>query len=37
MLWLGVERAVVHASDPSRPIEVRNIKRKSLTFGDPTG
>jgi cell wall-associated NlpC family hydrolase len=37
MLWLGVDRAVVHASDPSRPIEVRVIKRKSLIFGDPTG
>lgn len=37
MLWLGVDRAVVHASDYSRPVEVRIIKRSSLRYGDPTG
>jgi cell wall-associated NlpC family hydrolase len=37
MMWLGVGRAIVHASDHSRPVEVRVIKRSSLRFGDPTG
>lgn len=37
MMWLGVERAVVHASDPRRGVEVRVIKRSSLRLGDPTG
>lgn len=37
MMWLGVDKAVVHASDPRRGVEVRVIKRSSLRFGDPTG
>lgn len=37
MMWLGVGQAIVHASDPSRPIEVRVLKRSSLRYGDPTG
>jgi cell wall-associated NlpC family hydrolase len=38
MIWLGVERAVVHAVMPGRPVEVLLInERRSLRWGDPTG
>jgi cell wall-associated NlpC family hydrolase len=36
MMWLGVERAVVHAVMPGRPVEVDVItNRHKLAFGDP--
>ena len=38
MLWLGVDRAVVHAVMPGRPVEVDVVKAsRSLKIGDPTG
>jgi cell wall-associated NlpC family hydrolase len=38
MLYLGVDRAVVHAVMPGRPVEVDVVKaRRNLKFGDPTG
>jgi cell wall-associated NlpC family hydrolase len=38
MLWLGVERAVVHAIQPGRPVAVDIVNnRRTLRFGDPTG
>ena len=38
MMYLGVDRAVVHAVMPGRPVEVDVVKaRRNLKFGDPTG
>jgi hypothetical protein len=38
MIYLGVDRAVVHAVMPGRPVEVDVVKaRRNLKFGDPTG
>jgi cell wall-associated NlpC family hydrolase len=38
MMYLGVDRAVVHAVMPGRPVEVGVVKdRRNLRFGDPTG
>lgn len=38
MLWLGVDRAVVHAIQPGKPVSVDLISAKrNLRFGDPTG
>ena len=37
MMWLGVDRAVVHAIQPGKPVSVDIVSgRKSLRFGDPT-
>jgi cell wall-associated NlpC family hydrolase len=36
MLYLGVERAIVHASNPSTDVELSFVSR-SVRFGDPTG
>ncbi|MCX6521169.1 MAG: NlpC/P60 family protein [Actinobacteria bacterium] len=37
MMYLGVDRAVVHAVMPGRPVEVDVVKaRRNLKFGDPT-
>ena len=38
MMWLGVDRAVVHAIGRGRTVEVDFTRaRRSLRFGDPTG
>jgi cell wall-associated NlpC family hydrolase len=38
MMWLGVDRAVVHAIQPGKPVSVDLVSaRKHLRFGDPTG
>lgn len=38
MMYLGVDRAVVHSVMPGRPVEVDVVKaRRNLKFGDPTG
>ncbi|MEX0847534.1 MAG: NlpC/P60 family protein [Ilumatobacteraceae bacterium] len=38
MMWLGVDRAVVHAIGRGRSVEIDITKsRRSLRFGDPTG
>lgn len=38
MIWLGVDRAVVHAIQPGKPVAVDLISpRRGLRFGDPTG
>ncbi len=38
MLWLGVDRAVVHAIQPGRPVAVDLVNsRRTLRYGDPTG
>jgi cell wall-associated NlpC family hydrolase len=38
MMWLGVERAILHASDPGHPIEVGDgPNRRNVRIGDPTG
>ena len=38
MMYLGVDRAVVHAVMPGRPVEVDVVKaRRNLKFGGPTG
>jgi cell wall-associated NlpC family hydrolase len=36
MLYLGVDRAIVHASNPSTDVELSFVPR-SVRFGDPTG
>jgi cell wall-associated NlpC family hydrolase len=38
MMYLGVDRAVVHSVMPGRPVEVYMVKaRRTIKFGDPTG
>lgn len=38
MMWLGVDRAVVHAIQPGKPVAVDLISaKKNLRYGDPTG
>jgi cell wall-associated NlpC family hydrolase len=38
MIWLGVDRAVVHAIQPGKPVAVDLISaRRTLRWGDPTG
>ncbi len=38
MMYLGVDRAIVHSVMPGRPVEVDVVKaRRSIKFGDPTG
>ena len=38
MMWLGVDRAVVHAIQPGKPVSVDLISpKRNLRFGDPTG
>jgi cell wall-associated NlpC family hydrolase len=36
MMWLGVDRAIVHAPQRGRTVEVDILKRRSIRFGDPT-
>jgi cell wall-associated NlpC family hydrolase len=36
MMWLGVDRAIVHAPQRGRTVEVDTLKRRSIRFGDPT-
>jgi cell wall-associated NlpC family hydrolase len=36
MMWLGVDRAIVHAPQRGRTVEVDVLKRRSIRFGDPT-
>ncbi len=38
MMWLGVDHAILHASDPGRPIQVDSgPQRRTVRLGDPTG
>ncbi|MFZ4810249.1 MAG: C40 family peptidase [Ilumatobacteraceae bacterium] len=37
MMWLGVDKAIVHAIGRGRTVEVDHSSRRSLRFGDPTG
>lgn len=36
MMWLGVDKAIVHAPQRGRTVEVDILKRRSIRFGDPT-
>ncbi len=36
MMWLGVDRAIVHSPQRGRTVEVDVLKRRSIRFGDPT-
>ena len=36
MMWLGVDRAIVHAPQRGRTVEVDVLKRRSIRYGDPT-
>jgi cell wall-associated NlpC family hydrolase len=36
MMWLGVDRAIVHSPQRGRTVEVDILKRRSIRFGDPT-
>jgi cell wall-associated NlpC family hydrolase len=36
MMWLGVDRAIVHSPQRGRTVEVDVLKRRSVRFGDPT-
>ncbi|MEI6401313.1 MAG: NlpC/P60 family protein [Actinomycetota bacterium] len=36
MMWLGVDRAIVHAPQRGRAVEVDVLKRRSIRFGNPT-
>ena len=36
MMWLGVDRAIVHAPQRGRTVEVDILKRRSIRYGDPT-
>lgn len=36
MLYLGVDRAVLHAPNTGRTVEIDTYSRDSVTFGDPT-
>ena len=36
MMWLGVDKAIVHSPQRGRTVEVDILKRRSIRFGDPT-
>lgn len=37
MMWLGVDRAIIHAIGRGRTVELDTTSRRSVRFGDPTG
>ena len=37
MMYLGVDNAVVHASNPERDVELWLLSDRSVSFGDPSG
>ena len=38
MIWLGVDRAIVHAPYSGRTVEVDSFStRRNVRYGDPTG
>ena len=36
MMWLGVDKAIVHSPQRGRTVEVDILKRRSIRYGDPT-
>lgn len=37
MMWLGVDRAIIHSPQRGKTVEVDVLKRRTVRFGDPTG
>jgi cell wall-associated NlpC family hydrolase len=37
MMYLGVDNAIVHASNPESDVELSNLRDRSYSWGDPTG
>jgi cell wall-associated NlpC family hydrolase len=37
MMYLGVDNAIVHASNPQSDVELSNLRDRSYNWGDPTG